>query len=526
MPAAALALVGLVWARSGNRAVSSLFAAGTPLATVFAGAGVAAGLEGGSIAIGMAAASLVAAVVAHVALPRDQIVRRVWCSATAILVTVTTVIALAGPVPSEAVWLVLLLLAPAPLILAALFGDPIGGPSVVANGSWGSLVLGVGSMWAWFGDRGASDVEAYTLPLAIGLWVAAGLVLWRRPATDTTAAGRTTLLAAGAAVAVLPSLATAGDSELRTLVLVAIGAVLVIAGSFVPELVRGIPVRMLVVATGWVAATGAALLRGSTIATGGTSGLPIEFWPVLALAVGVVATVLWARDRAVPERAAEITLAVSVTLAAVPTALAIADGRNAGLRAAVLLGCLAVVHVVGTATRTRPFSGPALTWTSLAAAVVAGGFALVSGAVDPFDLVTVPIGAALVAAGAVHLHRSPGARSWPTLGPGLAVLLLPALLADWTDPVLWRLVALGVAAVAAVVTGAVLRLQAPLLLGGAVLFVHAIAQLWPWITLLYEAVWWWLWLGIAGALLIAIAATYERQVRLARGLGRTIASLR
>ena len=50
--------------------------------------------------------------------------------------------------------------------------------------------------------------------------------------------------------------------------------------------------------------------------------------------------------------------------------------------------------------------------------------------------------------------------------------------------------------------GAVRRLQAPLLLGGGVLLAHAIVQLWPWITQLYEAVWWWLWLGVAGVLLV------------------------
>ena len=74
--------------------------------------------------------------------------------------------------------------------------------------------------------------------------------------------------------------------------------------------------------------------------------------------------------------------------------------------------------------------------------------------------------------------------------------------------------------------GAVRRLQAPLLLGGGVLLAHAIVQLWPWITQLYEAVWWWLWLGVAGVLLVALAATYERQLRLARGVARTIAGLR
>jgi uncharacterized membrane protein len=124
------------------------------------------------------------------------------------------------------------------------------------------------------------------------------------------------------------------------------------------------------------------------------------------------------------------------------------------------------------------------------------------------------------------MRRSPELGSWSALGPGLAVLLVPGLVADFTDPELWRNVALGVVSALAVVVGAVRRLQAPLLLGGGVLLVHAIAQLWPWIRLLYEAVWWWLWLGIAGVMLVVLAATYERQLRLARGVVRSIAELR
>ena len=65
------------------------------------------------------------------------------------------------------------------------------------------------------------------------------------------------------------------------------------------------------------------------------------------------------------------------------------------------------------------------------------------------------------------MSRSPGLGSWPALGPGLAGLLVPPLIADFVDPELWRLIALGVVAVAVVVVGAVLRLQAPLVLNGA-----------------------------------------------------------
>ncbi len=67
-----------------------------------------------------------------------------------------------------------------------------------------------------------------------------------------------------------------------------------------------------------------------------------------------------------------------------------------------------------------------------------------------------------------------------------------------------------------------------MVLGGVVLIVHAVAQLWPWITALYESAsgLWWLWLGIAGALLIVIAATYERRIREVKAVALALRALR
>ncbi|GAA2024862.1 hypothetical protein GCM10009819_04790 [Agromyces tropicus] len=526
VPPLVLATTGVAWVRSDLSAMRIALAMATPLALGFTAAGVVASLDGASVAVGLAIAALVAAAAAHLVLGPDRDARVAWSAAGALL-TLLAVLMVAPPAAASATtWVALLLLAPVPVVLAALWGDPVGGPSPARHASWGTLVLGVGSAWAWSAERGADAPEWYTLPLAAGLLAAGVLIAWRRPAPGVGSSGRTVVLGAGAAVAVLPSVATAGASEPRTLVLVAVGAILVIAGAFLPADLRGVPARLLVVATGWTAATGAALVRGTAVAGDAPSGLPVEFWPILALAVGVTAAVLWSRQEAPPAQAAEAGLAVSVAVATLPSWLAMAEGSESVARALVLFPALAVLHVLATATRMRPLGGPWLAWTSLATAAALGAVVLVADAVRPFDLVTVPIGAALVGAGAIRLRRSPSAGSWPTLGPGLAVLLLPALLADWTDPVLWRLVALGVVAAAAVVVGAVRRLQAPLLLGGSVLLVHAVAQLWPWISLLYRAVWWWLWLGLAGALLIVLAATYERQVRFARGAVRTIAALR
>lgn len=526
VPAAALVIVGVLWLRSPIAGMRFALAAATPVMLGLAASGIVTEYgPAGVVVLGVAGAALLAAGFAHLLLPREAPVRIVWSAAVGV-VALQVLQSTLFSTTSEQTWVALLILAPVPVLLAALFGDPIAGASPARHISWASLALAVGAVWSRLAIDDVREIEAYTLSLATALAAAGALLMWRREPGGTTAAGRTAVLGAAAAIAVLPSVLSAGGSELRTLALVAAGSVAVLAGLFLPARSRGVPLRLLVVASGWTAATGAALVRGTAVALGETSALIPEFWPLLALAVGVLAAVAWAQSGARPAAIAEWGLAASVALASIPTLATVLDGRAAELRAALLFVALAVVHVASVSFRTRPIAGPVTRWTSLGVMGVGGSSVLAAGAVDPFDLVTVPIGAALLGAGAIRMARTPTLRSWPALGPGLAVLLIPALIADWTDPQLWRIVALGIAAVVAVVVGVVLRLQAPLLLGGGVLLVHALTQLWPWISRLYQADFWWVWLALAGALLVAIAATYERQVRLARRTLQTIASLR
>ena len=527
LPATALALVGLAWLRSPVAGMRVALAAAVPVMLGIAGWALVTEYGGSEVAVhGAAGAALLAAALGHAVLPRDGGMRIAWGVAVGVVAALVLRTALFLPADPQQTWLVLLVLAPVPILIAALYGDPIAGDSPARHVSWVSLALVVGSVWARLFLDGVREVEAYTLPLAAALAATGALLMWRRRPGTGTAAGRTAVLGSAAAVAVFPSLAGTAGSELRTLVLVATGSVAVLAGLFLPERSRGVPLRLLVVASGWVAVTGAALVRGTAIARGEPSALLPEFWPALALAVGVLTAVAWARSDARPVVMAEVGLAASVAVASIPTVAATLEGDRPDLRAGLLLAALAALHVASVAFPVRPIAGPVIRWTTLGVMHLAGLTMLAARAVDPFDVVTVPIGVAMIAAAAIRMGRTPTLGSWSALGPGLAVLLIPALLADWFDPELWRIVALGLAAVATVVLGAVYRLQAPILLGGVVLLVHALTQLWPWISMLYEAVWWWLWLGLAGALLVVIAATYERQVRLARGAVRTIAALR
>jgi len=174
----------------------------------------------------------------------------------------------------------------------------------------------------------------------------------------------------------------------------------------------------------------------------------------------------------------------------------------------------------------RSVLGRVIAWVALASAAGMLGAGLLRDVPDPVEAGTVPLALALVAAGMVHLKRVPAAGSWPALAPGLLLLLVPSLLLDLSFSPLWRVVGLGVVAIAVLLLGTARRLQAPFVLGATVLLVHALAQLWPWISLLYVSVQWWLWLGIGGVLLIVLAARYEQRIQNLKSVALKISALR
>ncbi|WP_395242968.1 SCO7613 C-terminal domain-containing membrane protein [Agromyces sp. MMS24-K17] len=470
----------------------------------------------------LAGAALVAAALAHPLLRGlAPALRRTWIVATLVTGLWALVAAFAAP---SWTWLVLLLLAPVPVVCAALEGDPIGGRSPWRHLSWAALPLATGAVWAWLADHEVDAVEPYTLPLAGFLLATAALIVWRRPTGEGIAPGRTAVVAAALGVAVLPVAALAGDSDLRTIVLVAIGAVAALAAIGLPSAWAGLPVRLLVVVAAWAALVLPSVLRGATV-VGDFSPLPVEFWPAIGFAGALLLAVPWHRDGERPAALGSWIVAASLTLAAVPTAIAIAIGDLVDLRAAVLVTLLMAAHVASATRRAGPFAGPLVGWVSLADAVLVAGVALLS-PVDQVESVSIPLGAGLVVAGAIRMARTPSLGSWPALAPGLGVLFVPTFIAGVVDPQWWRIIGLAAAALATLLIGLRLRLQAPFVLGTITLLVHGVVQLWPWISWLYEAVWWWLWLGVAGALLITLAATYERQLRLAKGVARSIGELR
>lgn len=125
---------------------------------------------------------------------------------------------------------------------------------------------------------------------------------------------------------------------------------------------------------------------------------------------------------------------------------------------------------------------------------------------EPYVL---PLAVAALVLGHLRRRREPGTRSMAAYGPGLGALLVPSLLASYAGSPLWRPLLLAAVCVVVVLLGARERLQAPLAIGGGVLALDAALLLAPYAAAAPR----WLVLGGAGALLLAVGATYEQRLR-------------
>ncbi|GAA0261959.1 hypothetical protein GCM10009539_54560 [Cryptosporangium japonicum] len=127
---------------------------------------------------------------------------------------------------------------------------------------------------------------------------------------------------------------------------------------------------------------------------------------------------------------------------------------------------------------------------------------------------TQPAAALAAAFGLYTLRRRPAVSSWLALGPALAVATVPTLAVALTAGTLGlRVLALGLAALVVTLAGAATRRQAPFLVGATVLGLVTARALAPVLPALADTVPTWVPLSLAGALLLAVGATYERRRR-------------
>jgi hypothetical protein len=195
------------------------------------------------------------------------------------------------------------------------------------------------------------------------------------------------------------------------------------------------------------------------------------------------------------------------------------------VRAVAVVVVFAAIHVLARAVDRAPFTR-LVGWVAIGFAALAAVIGLSLDRLDPVEFASVPIGIALLAGGLLVMARDASARSWPNLGPGVTVLLLPSIVATFTENEVWRLFAIGVVGIAVVLIGAVRRLQAPLILGAVFVLVHAIHTFSPQIRALYEFTPWWVWLIVGGLIILVVAIRLERSIRDLKTFAVRVGSLR
>ncbi|MDH6552599.1 hypothetical protein [Streptomyces sp. SAI-041] len=381
-----------------------------------------------------------------------------------------------------------------PLVLAALAGVLA---LAVRDTTWRprALTAALGLAWATF----LTVPAVLELPYAVGLLVQgaatagvlASAVLLSRPVALVPA------LVASVSLAFL-SLAT------RPATLTTLCALVVL---FAVASWRAAPVTA-PAALGYAAAL--------ACATGAAADWSAPHTALLVLTVPAAAALLaWRLTDSPASLPIELAGATTALLA---VALAVTD-----LPMFALVLALCAVIIAGTAVRE---DRRGLGYPAAALFLLATWVRLVAWDVGTVEAYTLPAAVPALLVGALRRRHAPGTSSWTAYAPGLTAALVPSLVAAWDDPHWTRPLLLGLAALLVTLLGARHHLQAPLLLGGAVLTLDALHELAPYLVQVTDALPRWVPPALAGLLLLALGATYERRLRDARRMRDFLGSLR
>ncbi|MCU1552262.1 MAG: hypothetical protein JWR36_2822 [Glaciihabitans sp.] len=433
-------------------------------------------------------------------------------------------------------WLALVLLGVTFLVLAISSDGLFASRSARRHLGWIALLFATVGLWWRLGSDRVAPIEPYVLPLAGALLLVALLI--DRAARTRVPQGRAAPLVAlgGLAVGILPlALASSSGTVVRPIAVGLVSTALLAVGAYARP--RSAADRDYLTGAAFVGAIGVLVVGvGRALADRSIDGIESahsDAWLALAFAVIVAGAFGFARPlrTGLDSQNTARSIAAQATVIVALVAVLLLEGGSVGsepygrARALGVVLLFSAIHVIALRIRRSPLTR-LVGWMAIAFGAIFAVIGLNSLAFKPIETGTVPIALALLASGAIHLADTPAARSWRQLGPGLLVLLLPSLLATAADRPIWRLVALGVVAVAAIVIGVVRRLQAPFILGVVVALIHGIGTFAVQIRTAYESVPWWLWLGIGGILLILLAARYEKRIQNLRSVAMRVGSLR
>ncbi|WP_326706798.1 SCO7613 C-terminal domain-containing membrane protein [Streptomyces cyaneofuscatus] len=395
----------------------------------------------------------------------------------------------------------------APLVTPGATARAAAGAGALALG-WGTLLLAAATLGV-----------PYPVAVALETVLVAGLLLVAVRGAEASSAGPAGAAGGGrSAVAVTALVAAVGGAvRVGLLSLAAEAATYAVFGALV-VLFAGAALRTRAVVEQAVLAV-AAVVWGTVLTGCAARSLelaPHEAAPLL-LVVPAVTVLLGARLRLHP-----VALPVELTGALgalVAVGLAVPDAPFLAL-------VLALCGVLAAGAAVRPERRPAAGYVAAVLFVAATWVRLAASEVSAPEAYTLPVTVPALVVGVLRRRKDPEASSWTAYGPGLAATLLPSLAVAWTDPDWVRPLLLGVATLVITLLGARYRLQALLLLGGAVLALDTLHELAPYVVQVAGALPRWLPPALAGLLLLAVGATYEQRLRDARRLKDLLGRMR
>ena len=363
----------------------------------------------------------------------------------------------------------------------------------VAFGMWRRAMLGIVSsavgLAAALSPLNAGSSVLITLVVTTAAFV---LLLLASAFADRRQAADGWVLLPGALIAAIPTIGWAAVSTAASVVATAVAGVAAVGAALIA---RHAPARPAYAGLG--ALLGVTFVGIATRAAG--AQLPAAGFATAVAASAVVLAGVFVLHGQPPTGVVFEYLGAATTLVGVT----VAAGSTPWLAGA--LTALAAAAVVAALGRDRRIiygcaaGGLALgaVWAWLAAARI--------GVVEAY---TVPAALVALLAGIALWRSSPG-RSWLTLGATLVLAIGPTLLLGIRDNDAERLIIAALLSFAAVVVGAVLRLQAPLCLGAVALLAIGIDQWGADIVRMPR----WITLGALGVLLMWIGATFEHRRR-------------
>ena len=350
-------------------------------------------------------------------------------------------------------------------------------------------------------------VPVWLVVAALLLTAAGGVLRWRRSDDVLALVVAATAAAAGLTVSahadVLTGLALVPVLALTLLVeLRGRGSVAGTAGALVAATVAGLVLTWATVGDvepTWTALAGLLVLGLLVLAT---PYAPARWWTDATAVVGQ-----------------EVGAAASALPLAVAGALLAPAVDQATWTAVYLTTAGVVVTLVSLLREDRR----ALGWAGGALLAAASWVRLWDLGVHAPEAYTLPSAVVLLAVGLLRLRRDPSTTTMTALAPGLGLALLPTLLWTLAEPPGLRALLLGLGCLLLVLVGSRLGWTAPVALGsvtGAVLVVWLAA---PYVG---AAVPRWVLIGLAGALLVTVGATWERRLVDARQLAGYVRRLR